>query len=425
MKRIFCVFLTILLTLLAAVPAAPAEDMPAVFIPDRLVDLDGVPAIEDIWEDKVFFLSVRFYHEVIEISDDKTEPLGRGVELWFTDFHGNPFVPDWAKMYLGLSVYQLVIDGNGHALVYLEEWGDRYGTIPSFSAGKTYADGTDISIDYIVGTSLYGPEPPSSDYFIKKGHYTHFDSHFFARKERTAGMDEHRLMCVPVRIDYTLPDTDFFLTGMENAVTTITYRRNTVASVCGDGQDPEQQYTHFDGFYSVAFVDTDYPAGNYIMNVFTEWRDDKKQALASYKIIYHVAENELYRITYAPQTTSIFEDHTGFGPGVFTYRGVNYNISGDEAYTDLGKQDVCGKNIPGMKTAAGDYVHHYTADEVLRGTVLHWVPDWTNEEDVKKSTFAESGSGDNLNKWYDLLTGRQVRSIRYPCTYFVSPRVTR
>ena len=78
-----------------------------------------------------------------------------------------------------------------------------------------------------------------------------------------------------------------------------------------------------------------------------------------------------------------------------------------------------------MKTAAGDYVHHYTADEVLRGTVLHWVPDWTNEEDVKKSTFAESGSGDNLNKWYDLLTGRQVRSIRYPCTYFVSPRVTR
>ena len=424
MKRFFCLFLTILLALLT-VPAAPAENTPAVFIPDRLSKLAGVPAIDDIWEDKVFFLSVRFYHEVIEISDDKTELLGRGVELWFTDYHGNPFVPDWAKMYLGLSVYQLVIDGNGHALVYLEEWGDRYGTIPSFSAGKTYADGTDISIDYIVGTSLYGPEPPSSDYFIKKGHYTHFDSHFFARKERTVGMDEHLLMCVPVYIYYTLPDTDFFLTGMENAVTEITYARNTVTSVCGDGQDPEQLYTHFDGFYSVTFVDADYPAGNYIRRVSTAWRNDKKQALASYKILYEVAENELYRITYAPQTTSIYENHTGFGPGVFTYRGVNYQIPEDEAYTDLGKQDIRGKNIPSMKPSSGEYVHHYTADEVLCGYVLQWAPDWKDEDDVTESTFAKSGSGDNLNKWYDPFTGRQVRSIRYPCTYFVSPRVTK
>ena len=196
-----------------------------------------------------------------------------------------------------------------------------------------------------------------------------------------------------------------------------------MTSVCGDGQDPEQLYTHFDGFYSVTFVDADYPAGNYIGRVSTGWRNDKKQTLSLYWIIYDVGENELYHITYAPRTSSFYEGYSK--TGIFSYGGIDYNISEDEAYTDLGKQDVCGKNIPSMKTADGNYVRHFTADETLSGLYFKIAPDWTDEEAVKKSIFAVSGPSDQLDKWYNPNTGRQIRSIRYPCTYFTSPRVTK
>lgn len=392
MKR-FSLFLAMMLAvLLLALPVGSYADNTEVFIPDRLNKVNGVPAIGDIWEDKAIFLSMRSYTDVIEISPDEVEILGRGFDCWFTDFHGNAFVPDRATLNMRSNVYQLNVDADGHALVILDD--EDYGVV-TFSASKTYDDGTKIALDYIYLGISWGIEAPPSNtnvYQTKPDDYHGFIGHNFEPDQKLGVPGDGRVMCMPTTILYSIPGVDFFRTGMESKESIITYVRNVVSTVCSPENDPDLYYLHYDGFYYTSNVKSVYPEGNYIREVASEWRDNKKTELSGYTISYAPNEKEIYEITYAPDTASILEKHSK--------KKV-------ESYTEVGSLQ------PSKKLSDTEFIHHYTKDEVLCG--LYY---------LNNTKIAVSGSGNNLSKWYQVGHGRQVKNIKYPCTYFTSPRVT-
>ena len=210
-------------------------------------------------------------------------------------------------------------------------------------------------------------------------------------------------------------------------------------------------------------VNAVYADGSYVAGVETDWRNDKKQNLASYRVTYAVSENAYYKITYAPKTTTIFENKTGAlsinngqvgvkyqwydttkgnNTGAFVKAELKYTKTvlgeGNEffipepaQFTDLGAQNVCGAYVPSQTMASGDKLHHYTADEPIFGKFYKSRDDWKND-----NCYACSGSGNNLKKWYQWngtkknndtgivhnQNGKQVKSIKKACTSFKSIR---
>ena len=169
----------------------------------------------------------------------------------------------------------------------------------------------------------------------------------------------------------------------------------------------------------ISSVTATYPAGNYIVGVEADWRNDKKKTLASYKITYEPKQGEQYKITYSPVTTTVYEEHRS---GTFETWPASNAPSTKMA-------DYIKKNSdPGDRSYLqfqGMYLHHYTEDEVLSGLY------------TSGSTVLCSGSGNNLRKWYKYNgtttlkngmkrnnLGKQVKkSGLKPCTSFISPRV--
>ena len=376
MKKCFNVLALALAALLLALPAVSSADGTEVFIPDRLSRIRTVPAVDDFWAEKAFFLDVQYYDDVIEVSPRKSKYLGRGFECWFTDYHGNAFVPDHAYLHMKNAVYPLDVGADGYALAILEDedYGQAY-----FTADKTCADGTRLSIRYeidpayAIDSGMWGPEPSPSGHAIIHG-WVDYD---------VIG----EAVCLPVSIDYDLPDTDFFRTGMEGADSSVHYERIVSLTQCGTEEKP---YTHYDSYFYISSIASDYPEGNYIAEVSADWRNDEKTELSAYTISYAPGENEVYEITYAPETASILEEHEKDGI----------------QYTEVSSA------LPSAKLSDTEFIHHYTKDQVLCGLYFR-----------NGIQYAVSGSGGNLAKWYAPGHGRQVRNVRYPCTYFRSPRV--
>ncbi len=180
----------------------------------------------------------------------------------------------------------------------------------------------------------------------------------------------------------------------------------------------------------ISTVTATYPAGNYIVGVEADWRNDKKKTLASYKITYEPKQGEQYKITYSPITTTVLEDKS------FRMQQAIEDIY-DKDYSKYEKFSTWSNNTPstivagpeydrtGKKIMDGVYFHHYTEDEVLSGLY------------TSGSTVLCSGSGKNLKKWYKFNgvttlkdgtkrnnLGKQVKKNGLkPCTSFISPRV--
>ncbi len=180
----------------------------------------------------------------------------------------------------------------------------------------------------------------------------------------------------------------------------------------------------------ISAVTATYPAGNYIVGVEADWRNDKKKTLASYKITYEPKQGEQYKITYSPITTTVLEDKS-----FRMQQSLEENYG--KKYSSYEKFSTWSKNTPstikaqpeydrtGKKTMEGVYFHHYTEDEVLSGLY------------TSGSTLLCSGSGKNLKKWYKFNgvttlkdgtkrnnLGKQVKKNGLkPCTSFISPRV--
>ena len=169
----------------------------------------------------------------------------------------------------------------------------------------------------------------------------------------------------------------------------------------------------------ISRVTATYPSGNNIVEVEADWRNDEKKTLASYRITYEPKQGELYKITYSPTTTTMFEDHQ---TGTIEPWGASTAPSTSlEAYIKKNSEpgDRSYINFRGM------YLHHYTEDEVLSGLY------------TSGNTVLCSGSGNNLRKWYKFNgtttlengmkrnnLGKQVKKNGLkPCTSFISPRV--
>lgn len=239
---------------------------------------------------------------------------------------------------------------------------------------------------------------------------------------------------------------DPFLTGMEGGTLTVVYEsvelntkcyREAVADWIAAGKKNASgcyvpKPTPTSEWY-LSHVGMTYPEGNYIVAIGTDWRNDAKQNLASYRVAYQVSENAIYRITYAPRTTSIYEEHVKGGAVYQGTKGYNYTINGK--YTDLSKQDSSGAFEPSASTVNGNFVRHYTADEPIYGEFYKSYQD-LNDGNV----YAVSGSGNHLNWWVEFFgtgtinsskgnvsfpankVGKRIKSIKKGTTSFKSPR---
>ena len=258
-----------------------------------------------------------------------------------------------------------------------------------------------------------------------------------------------------VAITFAEP-VDPFLTGMEGGVLTVTYEAVEPITDCykkalaqWTKDKAEKKYypkPTSDAVWYLSNVSVKYPEGNYIVGIDTGWRNDKKQNLATYKVTYAVSENAYYRITYAPQTTSIYENHTDKkldGTATYTVKykdGDNektYVYKVPERFNDLGKQQSSAAYYPSKKLDDGNYIHHYTADQPLSGEFFKSRADWE-----ANSVYAVSGSNAKgaLKNWYEFFgtdkvkssksgvefkankLGKKVKNIKKACTSFKSPR---
>ena len=210
------------------------------------------------------------------------------------------------------------------------------------------------------------------------------------------------------KVTITLKDSeDFFRTGQEGGMMKITAEFVEIPYTVKKGADKGKIKTTKDWY--ITNVTAVYPEGNYITEVYTQWRNDSKQNLASYKISYAVSEKETYRITYPPKTTTIYQ----YGP------------SWDKQFFDMSKAGYCYGLYPSANLGDGEYYTHYNADEAIYGEYYR-----------EGKLVAVSGSGNNIKKWYKYNgtdtngkngktnnLGAQVRGIKKNISSFKSPRV--
>ena len=142
--------------------------------------------------------------------------------------------------------------------------------------------------------------------------------------------------------------------------------------------------------------------GNLIVRVESDWRNDSGQFLWGYKITYATSANERYKITYAPNTTTIFEDHNS---NTFeAWDDPTYPSTDLEAFFSA-LEDEDASLFHGM------YLHHYEEDQPIYG------------EYTDGTVNLVSGSGDYLPYWFEEGHGARARRFNlWPCTSFQSPR---
>jgi hypothetical protein len=215
------------------------------------------------------------------------------------------------------------------------------------------------------------------------------------------------------KVVVTLKDSeDFFRTGMEGGVMSITFERVNVEldSIKGYDDDDEPIYASTDVWY-ISQVSATYPEGNYIIGVEADFRNDRKQNLYGYKVSYAVSEKEIYKITYAPNTASVLEDRDN------QLSDSDYTPVGSSAPSTVVIPTTWNPKYPKLGTR-GVFIHHYTADEAIYGEFYASRDAWADGKPT-----AVSGSGNKLNKWYKPGHGAQVRNIKKGTTSFKSPRV--
>ena len=195
------------------------------------------------------------------------------------------------------------------------------------------------------------------------------------------------------RINYVLlnTETDYFLTGLPGAYTTIRYER------CDN--EP--------GWY-VSSVETTYQKGDYIAAVQAEYRNDAVNSLGSYRVTYDDGRDGLYTITYAPNSRTVLQVGTNF----VTWYRTDTDRDGFPDTLNTVPSDAPTQTISKAGGVNVALIHHDT-DEILSGVY------------VKGGLTLTSGSGKKLGSWYKDRS-KQYPNEKYglrPCTSFPSPRV--
>lgn len=340
--------------------AVALADDTTVYIPARLSKL-GVDAIID-----------DFVYPTLKVKMSSTKALGdpcpivAGDEADYLLYFSEK--PDWAGAVVSKldgGWINIDVDDSGFGMIE----GPLHLQPGTWSAGQWVysAEGVDEIWHVTGGDYPYYAGKDYGDYSVNVSYYRNGKAY---------------------KVVVTLKDSeDFFRTGMEGGVMSITFSKVNVEldSIKGYDDDDEPIYASTDVWY-ISQVSATYPEGNYIIGVEADFRNDRKQNLCSYRISYAVSEKEIYKITYAPNTTTI--DETTYTP--------------------------ISPVVPSTKK----YIHHYTADEAIYGVFYSSRDAWSDG-----NATAVSGSGNKLNKWYKPGHGAQVRNIKKGTTSFKSPRV--
>lgn len=180
----------------------------------------------------------------------------------------------------------------------------------------------------------------------------------------------------PYEVAVSLKDTDLFETGMEGAVSTITFKvvnveldsyKRLYQFIYGDDslttikvrpnnkfvttkKDADGNITQiyyevpgrrdinpsawdteiFDlsntDVWYVAAVSATYPAGNFIVGAEADFRNDKKNNLSQYKISYAVNDTDVARITYNPYDAPVFGEYLKDGD-LYAVSGSGNNLN--------------------------------------------------------------------------------------------------
>ncbi len=297
---LLCAFLAVMMLLsLSAESLAENEE---VYIPVSLSRYH-VSTLDEIW-DKLFYLTIKVdsiptYNNPFDPNDPCPILMtdDADVEFWFRNGQGNPFVPDWFYVNFHISDggwVELPVNSSGYAMYNSEGYkypmggGPWYGprvlytryniddpgdpawhALSNFVAGKTYEDGTSVILSFANSGLI-------------------------------------------MSVDYVMPDMDYFRLPAEGAKTSVTYRTNAYPVKADEGTPKERilYYLLYDLSkhealetidYHISDVCTEYPTGNNIRTILTQWLNLEKNNLLSYIIAYAVTDEDVYAITYMPQ----------------------------------------------------------------------------------------------------------------------------
>ena len=280
----------------------------------------------------------------------KTKSNDEIIKLQFSE------KPDWAGVNWGSPDWeweQLVIDDSGYAEL------DREGHVNS--PGK-----------YAWTKKGYTCDPKTGKLVDKNGNPAPSWAHGTGDKNVTCynagkGNVEVGYKNNGVEITYvTLTvEEDFYQTGMEGAVTKITWTPVFLNNPCywADVEDViaglidadcnigNYNYVMWDQYsdelvWFVSKVETTYPEGNYITRIVSTRRNDKTNSLDSYTIDYATSENVVYRISYD-------EDDSVVG-GEYRVNGTTKLTSGSGKYASKWFGDRSqgrASKLPGLKSA--------------------------------------------------------------------------
>ncbi len=384
MKRKFCVISALITAFLVLCSCEDAfTEIKAVYLPEKIEEL-GLPEMPD-------YLSLKTRTECVPMTDKK------GIEVFQLetkeDEEGNKFVdyrlddlgnkipvygivedaiialqfsrkPDWAGVLWWEGWENLNVNDEGYAETSME----NHIAQPGIWEGSSPINMVTEKPEYSDYAFMAGVGPVTCEYG-RRGTVNY--------------------------VEYTVKE-DYFRTGMGGANTVIRWVPEHIKNYS------EENYVKYETTTTVWYVSSvtaTYPAGNTIVGVRADYRNDRKNTLSSYTITYAVNDNETYAITYMPNTATIFEEH-------------NYGLFLPD--NSLLPSTIFTNNDPNTweEYPTGAYFHHYEADEPIYG-----------EYTVSGRKYV-SGSGSNLNKWYSEDHGKQLKKNGLRgVTSFKSPRV--
>ena len=355
--RIVSVALAVMMVLsLSAVSLA--EDEATVYIPNKISKLnlpdrpayiislkthtESAPMVDQFGNPIMStYCRDRYTHALVQATGTVEDAM---IELQFSK------KPDWAGVIWAEGFENLEVDDNGYAVTSMEGHMRQPGTYVWYDdAGVKHTGG-----DYAF---MAGKGPVSVQYG-RNGHINY--------------------------VDYTVEE-DFFKTGIEGCSTVIRYEPVTIM---GDS-DPAAKIH----MWYVSTVTATYPAGNKIVGVSATYRNDEKNKLASYTISFATSETEVYKITYSPNSVSMYEDVSGWPKYYFPVTSNQASLR------------------PSKQLAPGIAIHTYYADTPIYG-------EYYKNGELKAIT----GSGDRIDEWFKPGHGSRVKGLK-PLSSFKSIRV--
>jgi hypothetical protein len=343
--RILSVALVAMMVLsLAAVAVA---ETPSVYIPKRLAKLVDAYVEDYVYPSLVTKTDAKYNSKIGHMVANTDDGV---IHFQFSE------KPDW----FGASVsvkdggwINIDIDDSGYGELEMEDLTLQPGA--SYTNRIVDKDGNVIKANVNSPSAKTKAWMEENEYeFIQE---TSGDEAYFAGKDYgdySVVVSYHRDGS-PYQVAVSLKNTDLFRTGMEGAISTITFKlvnveldsytklaeaiewdaqkeenvlvnpvkpNNKYTKTVRNKRTGEIDYVEYDGkqypifflastdIWYVGSVSAAYPAGNYIVGVEADYRNDAKNNLSQYKVSYAVSENDVAEIYYRPWDSPFYGQYS-------------------------------------------------------------------------------------------------------------------